>query len=461
MITHQLDARARKMLEDMQKLFRRWEHPVEQITTAAGQEEKTPFANGERWAKDHQWQDFEINLTTGATGLGGQQYLYLTTGYEGQWDAVNPQFLAEVNGHITQAFDVNHTRMPLHGNTQYAIVLHGYYARPANNLGCPYFKADLCEVNTELEQLYYDLKVPYEACLLLPPEDRERETTLEWISRALDLLDLRSPNSPAFEAGIAQARDFIRTAFYLPRQTLPAQATAQCVGHTHIDVAWLWDLYQSRHKAMRSFSTVLSLMDRYPEYRFMSSQPVLYEFVKQDAPELYARIRERVSEGRWEVEGGMWVEADCNETSGESLARQFMYGQKFFETEFGKRSRILWLPDVFGYSAALPQLMKQSGIDYFMTTKISWNEFNLMPYDTFQWKGMDGSKVLTHFAPAREFFDNVPGEGHEGLNYYTTYNALLQPSQIAGGWITNTWLPMATAMAAAAQRIGCWKTPGG
>ena len=175
-------------------------------------------------------------------------------------------------------------------------------------------------------------------------------------------------------------------------------------------------------------------MDRYPEYCFMSSQPALYDFIKQDEPELYDRISQRIKEGRWEVEGGMWVEADCNLTGGESLVRQFLFGQRFFEQEFGKRCRVLWLPDVFGYSAALPQLMKLAGIDYFMTTKLSWSEYNLTPYDTFIWKGIDGSRVLTHFSPAREYFENGRGAGHDGLTYYTTYNALLQPSQIAGGW---------------------------
>ena len=119
--------------------------------------------------------------------------------------------------------------------------------------------------------------------------------------------------------------------------------------------------------------------------------------MKENAPEVYAEIKERIAEGRWEVNGGMWVEADCNITSGESLVRQFLVGQRFFKEEFGKDNDILWLPDVFGYSAALPQIMEQCGIPYFMTTKISWNEVNKLPYDTFLWEGIDGTRVLTHF----------------------------------------------------------------
>lgn len=135
----------------------------------------------------------------------------------------------------------------------------------------------------------------------------------------------------------------------------------------------------TRDKAVRSFTTVLELMKNYPEYIFMSSQPQLYEYVKENAPEIYEEIRAKIREGRWEAEGGMWLEADCNISSGEALVRQFLYGTRFFEKEFGVKNRILWLPDVFGYSAALPQIMKKSGIDYFMTTKISWNERNKMP----------------------------------------------------------------------------------
>ena len=126
--------------------------------------------------------------------------------------------------------------------------------------------------------------------------------------------------------------------------------TALCIGHTHIDVAWLWNLEQTRQKVERSFSTVLKLMDEYPEYRFMMSQPQLFTYLKATDPELFDRVKQRVAEGRWEVDGAMWLEADTNLTSGESLVRQLMYGQKFFREEFGVDCTCVWLPDVFGYS---------------------------------------------------------------------------------------------------------------
>ncbi|MBR3438632.1 MAG: alpha-mannosidase, partial [Clostridia bacterium] len=182
---------------------------------------------------------------------------------------------------------------------------------------------------------------------------------------------------------------------------------------------------QTRQKAGRSFATVINFMKEYPEYKFMSSQAQLYDFVKQDYPELYDDIKDAVSRGQWEPEGGMWVEADTNVISGESLVRQFLVGKRFFRKEFGKDNKILWLPDVFGYSGALPQIMKLAGIDYFMTTKISWSEFDKFPFDTFNWKGIDGTRILSHFIPSADCANR---------GWTTTYNAQLRPDLVIGGW---------------------------
>ena len=148
---------------------------------------------------------------------------------------------------------------------------------------------------------------------------------------------------------------------------------------------------------------------------------------------MYEQIKERVKEGRWEPNGGMFVEADCNIASGEALVRQFVHGQRFFKEEFGVDNEILWLPDVFGYSAALPQILQKCGIPYFMTTKISWNEFNKMPYDTFEWEGIDGSRVLTHFVPTRDY-NKAAVEGGTETEHFTTYNGYINPSQMKGAW---------------------------
>lgn len=195
------------------------------------------------------------------------------------------------------------------------------------------------------------------------------------------------------------------------------------IGHSHIDLAWLWRAWHTREKAARTFSTVLHLMRQYPDYQFLHTSPQLYQWLQRDYPDLFARIKEMVRAGRWEVTGGMWVEADTNIPNGESLVRQIMFGKRYFKDEFGAETRVLWLPDVFGYCWSLPQLIKRSGLQYFMTTKISWNQFNRFPYDTFIWRGIDGSEVLTHFV-------TTPEEGAHHL----TYNGQMTPFEVKGIW---------------------------
>ena len=183
--------------------------------------------------------------------------------------------------------------------------------------------------------------------------------------------------------------------------TVP-RPVVHALGHAHIDVAWLWPLRVTRGKAARTFATALALMEQYPAYTFTQSQPHLYKMVAEDDPDLFARIKARIAEGRWNATGGSWVEMDTNMPSGESLVRQFLHGMRYFQRELGVRPEVLWLPDVFGYSAALPQIMQLAGIRYFFTAKLSWNSYTRYPYDTFWWEGLDGSRVLTHLATTPE-----------------------------------------------------------
>ena len=172
------------------------------------------------------------------------------------------------------------------------------------------------------------------------------------------------------------------------------------IGHAHLDTAWLWPLAESRRKVIRSFANQLALMDRYPEHRFAASSAQHYAWLEEDAPDLFARVRERVREGRWEPVGGAWVEPDCNLPSGESLARQLLHGQRAFEAWFGRRCREYWSPDTFGHNGQLPQVLRAAGIDRFLTQKLSWNQFTSPPHHSFRWEGIDGSAVLAHFPPA-------------------------------------------------------------
>lgn len=171
------------------------------------------------------------------------------------------------------------------------------------------------------------------------------------------------------------------------------------VGHSHLDLAWLWPLRESRRKAGRTFATALANLKAYPDYVYGASQPQQFEWVKQDYPALYEKIKEAVKKGRFEVQGGMWVEADTNITGGESLVRQFLYGKRFWKEEFGKDVDTLWLPDVFGFSGALPQILRGCGCENFLTIKLSWNMVNKFPYHSFRWQGIDGSEVLVHMPP--------------------------------------------------------------
>jgi alpha-mannosidase len=172
------------------------------------------------------------------------------------------------------------------------------------------------------------------------------------------------------------------------------------VGHAHIDTAWLWPLREARRKCARSFSTALALMDEYPDFRFACSQPAQYRWMKESYPEIFEGIKQKVAAGQWEPVGSMWVEADCNLPSGEALVRQLLHGKRFFMREFGYETKDLWLPDVFGYPASLPQLIQESGGDYFLTQKLSWNEVNKPAHHTFTWEGIDGTRIFTHFPPA-------------------------------------------------------------
>ena len=171
------------------------------------------------------------------------------------------------------------------------------------------------------------------------------------------------------------------------------------IGHAHIDTAWLWPLAETMRKCYRTFSTAVRMMDQYPEYKFVCSQAQQLAWVKAQQPGLYAKIKAKVKKGQFIPAGGTWIEPDCNIPSGESLVRQFLIGQRFFKKEFGAICREFWNPDVFGYSGALPQIMRGAGIRYFLTQKLSWNQFNRPTSSTFLWEGIDGSRVLTHFPP--------------------------------------------------------------
>jgi alpha-mannosidase len=220
-----------------------------------------------------------------------------------------------------------------------------------------------------------------------------------WPGRVLQLLNrfcnvCDSEDRSTWEAG----RAVLREIYAHKNATFAHQITA--VGHAHIDTAWLWPIAETKRKCSRSFSTALHIMDAHPSFRFVCSQAQQYAWMQQNYPGLYARIKAAAARGQWLPVGGTWIEPDCNVPSGESLVRQFLVGQRFFRREFGAYCREFWNPDVFGYSGALPQIMRGAGIEFFLTQKLSWNQFNKPRHQNFYWEGIDGSRVLTHFPPA-------------------------------------------------------------
>ena len=224
--------------------------------------------------------------------------------------------------------------------------------------------------------------------------------------------------SDSERASIAAADAALRARLGELRRRFPPQGEVAMTGHAHIDLAWLWPYDETRRKLRRSFSTALALMEDAPEFRFNQSSAHYYAQVEQDDPDLFAAIKARVASGQWEPIGGLWVETDTNMPCGESLARQILYGQRYFERAFGQRHRVCWLPDCFGFSPALPQLLRQGGMDSFFTTKVTWSETNKFPHDLFWWEGLDGSRVLAHT------FDNPIGG----------YNGEARPGCVAPTW---------------------------
>lgn len=247
--------------------------------------------------------------------------------------------------------------------------------------------------NRALRELFYD----YKFLLNLAEGMDERQPLRMGILYALEKVAINVTALASAEK-IAAARAILKP--YLDRKgpQIPA-LTFYAVGHSHLDLAWLWPLRETRRKAGRTFSTALANIKAYPDYIYGASQPQQFEWVKRDYPKLFARVKDAVASGRIEVQGGMWVEADTNITGGESLVRQFYYGKKFWRDEFGKEVKTLWLPDVFGFSGALPQIMRGCGCENFLTIKLSWNMVNKFPYHSFRWKGIDGSEVLVHMPP--------------------------------------------------------------
>lgn len=388
-----------------------------------------PESGWQKMPDDHRFQGNDAHFwirggfQTPPQSEGKYLVLSATTGKEGQWDATNPQGLLYLNGEMVQGFDTNHTEAFLDYDTDYTMHLYFYMGLTEEALGV---KLALYEIDRRIEQLYYDIKVPLDSCSLLKNDSGDYIKTMSVLERCVNLLDMRNIYSDEYFKSIEAAEQFIQEELYGKLCSTEGKPIVNCIGHTHIDVEWQWTRFQTKEKIQRSFATAASLMKRYPEYKFMLSQPELYRYLKEEAPEKYEELKALVRDGRWEPEGAMYLEADCNLISGESFVRQILHGKRFFKDEFGVDCKILFLPDVFGYSAAMPQILKKSGIRHFVTSKISWNDTNTMPVDTFLWEGIDGSEIFSNFITAQDYTEKPSN--------FTTYVGMLNPSEIRGTW---------------------------
>ena len=379
----------------------------------------TPFSHDMLWGGSDEHQLFRCRV---AGTEGKPLAVILRTGDTDIWNTDNPQILMYQNGMLRSTMDMNH---------QIAVLTEkagkdesfdlGFYAYSNLGSGGSFFRLSTFTPAFNVLSLLFDMKNVFEAASLLSEGDVERIKAYKVLEDAIDALDTRSLEQ--LDGSTEAARSVIRA--YLESQK-PSDATVWSVGSTHIDVAWKWPVRQTREKAVRSVLTALNLMKHYPDFRFLLTQPQVYEFVRESTPHLFEEIKKRIKEGRWEAEGAMWLESDEVIAGGEALVRQILYGKRYIrETLGGGESEILWLPDAFGFNGNLPQLMAKSGIRYFMTTKINWSDTHIFPYDTFTWRGIDGSEVLTHFISTRNY-------GRTDFN--TTYNGLQNASQIMGTW---------------------------
>jgi alpha-mannosidase len=268
--------------------------------------------------------------------------------------------------------------------SDWPLLMPDYAGAPLYDLG----QAELAIADRQVEGLYLDLRVLLGLAKLVPVRRDDAIAALWAARRAID---------PADVAGSVAAARAVIAPFLAEHSSSTHTVTA--VGHAHIDTAWLWPIRETKRKCARTFSNQLRLLEHYPEHHFVCSQAVQYQWMKDEYPILYEQICHWVRRGRWEPVGGMWVEADTNVPSGESLVRQIIHGKRFFSDEFGIETHELWIPDVFGYSAALPQIAVQAGVTALITQKMSWNDTNAFPHSTFWWEGHDGSRILAHFPP--------------------------------------------------------------
>ncbi len=403
--------------------------PIEMCVTGLGkgpdpipEEGWQPFAPMSIWGGFDQTTWFRMRVTVPPEMRGKRVAALIRTAAEG----LLPQMTGLTEGGEALAY-VN--RKPAHGidRNRDAIYLveraRGGESFEIHLEACPstrydlrhiFMYADIAVMNIEVWDFYWDASAALDVVETLEANYAPRRQLFELVYDVVAGVDLQHIGEPPFFDSLVRQSRALKKGL-APFQQSQGMGTLVLAGHAHIDTAWLWPLRETQRKCARTFSTILALMDRYPEFHFSCSQPVQYAWMKEHYPDIFAGIKKRVREGRWELCGAPWVEPDHNIPSGESLIRQYLYGNRWFQQEFGRRSRIAWVPDSFGYNWQLPQIMTKCQLRAFITTKISWSQFSEFPYSFFLWEGADGARIPAIMPP---------------LNY----NGVVRPGQLAEQW---------------------------
>ena len=381
-----------------------------------------PFTVGEHWSRPWGTTWFRFSVDVPAEMAGPQLEAVIDLGFHPDSAGFQSEGLVWIDGQPVQGIHPRRTGLPLPdvGAGPFTFYVEaasnpafpGYRPSPLGSLSTagekPLYRlrqASLADRDDDVFGLLLDVDVLLGLARALPADEARRIRLMRQLEAAFNALDLDHVGATA-----AAARRVLRPALDLHARSGAHHVVA--VGHAHIDSAWLWPIRETKRKCARTFASAIRLMDDYPDYHFTCSQAAQYEWIEHDQPALFEGIQAKVAAGQWHPVGGMWVEPDMNLPSGESIVRQLVFGQRYFQSKFGVRSSVIWIPDVFGYPATLPQVFREGGCTRFVTQKLSWNKQNVFPHSTFWWEGLDGSRVLTHFPPV------------------DTYNAEITPAQV-------------------------------
>ncbi|MFF3244599.1 alpha-mannosidase [Streptomyces sp. NPDC002870] len=412
-----------------------WEAPDEPVSFAeAASQTYEPFATGTPWGPPWGTTWFRVRGEVPAQWAGRRVEAVFDLGFTGPWPGNQAEALVHtLDGGPLKAVNPQNQYVPvanpaaggeridylLEAASNPDILAGGFRPTPLGDKATAgrgplytFARADLAVLDEDVWHLSLDMQVLRELMLELAGQDPRRHEIMHALDRALDALDLDDISGTA-----ADVRELLR-----PVLTRPAHASAHtmsAVGHAHIDSAWLWPIRETKRKTSRTFSNVTALAEEYEEFVFACSQAQQYEWVRDDYPRVWERIKKAVADGQWAPVGGMWVESDGNLPGGEAIARQFVHGKRFFIEHFGIETKGVWLPDSFGYNAAYPQLAKLAGNEWFLTQKLSWNQTNKLPHHTFWWEGIDGSRIFTHFPPVDTY--NVEFSGREMAHAVRNY----------------------------------------